>query len=143
MLPLGERGGGSTVELLDFLHFTRGTFLWSLNTQCMGPHPMPKSARPRTLALGTDSNRRPFNNGLSISDVLYCGEVTLSLVRVLKMLSDCQRKNAPDVYVAYTVRRQDTGKLFITELGQFPTLGGFKNRAHFGLAPQYPSLSVL
>lgn len=50
------------------------------------------------------------------ADVLYCGEVTLSLVRVLKLLSDCQRKNAPDVYVAYTVRSQDTGKLFITEL---------------------------
>ncbi|XP_041532218.1 protein-lysine N-methyltransferase EEF2KMT isoform X2 [Microtus oregoni] len=50
------------------------------------------------------------------ADVLYCGEVTLSLVRVLKLLSDCQRKNAPHVYVAYTVRSQDTGKLFITEL---------------------------
>ncbi|XP_049990381.1 protein-lysine N-methyltransferase EEF2KMT isoform X2 [Alexandromys fortis] len=50
------------------------------------------------------------------ADVLYSGEVTLSLVRVLKLLSDCQRKNAPDVYVAYTVRSQDTGKLFITEL---------------------------
>ncbi|XP_037056480.1 protein-lysine N-methyltransferase EEF2KMT isoform X2 [Peromyscus leucopus] len=50
------------------------------------------------------------------ADVLYCGEVTLSLVRVLKMLSACQRKNAPVVYVAYTIRSQDTGKLFITEL---------------------------
>ncbi|XP_075798051.1 protein-lysine N-methyltransferase EEF2KMT isoform X2 [Microtus pennsylvanicus] len=50
------------------------------------------------------------------ADVLYYGEVTLSLVRVLKLLSDCQRKNVPDVYVAYTVRSQDTGKLFITEL---------------------------
>ncbi|XP_032768615.1 protein-lysine N-methyltransferase EEF2KMT isoform X2 [Rattus rattus] len=50
------------------------------------------------------------------ADVLYCGEVTLSLVRVLKMLTDCQRKKAPDVYVAYTIRSQDTGKLFITEL---------------------------
>lgn len=36
------------------------------------------------------------------------------------MLTDCQRKKAPDVYVAYTIRSQDTGKLFITELGQFP-----------------------
>lgn len=104
---------------------------------------MPTSAQPHTLALGTDPNRRPFNNSLSIADVLYCGEVTLSLVRVLKLLSDCQRKNVPDVYVAYTVRSQDTGKLFITELGQFPTLGGFKSRADFGLAPQHPSLSVL
>lgn len=50
------------------------------------------------------------------ADVLYCGEVTLSLVRVLRMLTDCQRKKAPDVYVAYTIRSQDTGKLFITEL---------------------------
>ncbi|XP_059126029.1 protein-lysine N-methyltransferase EEF2KMT [Peromyscus eremicus] len=50
------------------------------------------------------------------ADVLYCGEVTLSLVRVLKMLSACQRKNDPVVYVAYTIRSQDTGKLFITEL---------------------------
>ncbi|KAL1779654.1 protein-lysine N-methyltransferase EEF2KMT [Sigmodon hispidus] len=50
------------------------------------------------------------------ADVLYCREVTLSLVRVLKMLRDCQRKNAPDVYVAYTIRSQDTGKLFIAEL---------------------------
>lgn len=55
--------------------------------------------------------------------MLYYWEVTLSLLRVLKMLADCQRKNAPDVYVAYTVRSQDTGKLFITELGQFPTCG--------------------
>lgn len=89
------------------------------------------------------SGHRPFNNSLSIADVLYSGEVTLSLVRVLKLLSDCQRKNAPDVYVAYTVRSQDTGKLFITELGQFPTLGGFKSRADLGLAPQHPSLPVL
>lgn len=37
------------------------------------------------------------------------------------MLTDCQRKKAPDVYVAYTIRSQDTGKLFITELGQSPT----------------------
>lgn len=65
----------------------------------------------------------PFSNSLSVVDVLYCCEVTLSLVRVLKMLSDCQWKSAPDVYVAYTIRSQDTGKLFITELGQFPTCG--------------------
>lgn len=57
------------------------------------------------------------------ADVLYCWEMTLSLVRVLKMLEDCQRKSAPDVYVAYTIRSQDTGKLFIEELGQFPTCG--------------------
>ncbi|XP_034361536.1 protein-lysine N-methyltransferase EEF2KMT isoform X1 [Arvicanthis niloticus] len=50
------------------------------------------------------------------ADVLYYWEVTLSLLRVLKMLADCQRKSAPDVYVAYTVRSQDTGKLFTTEL---------------------------
>ncbi|XP_052050861.1 protein-lysine N-methyltransferase EEF2KMT isoform X4 [Apodemus sylvaticus] len=50
------------------------------------------------------------------ADVLYCWEVTLSLVRVLKMLANCQRTSAPDVYVAYTVRSQDTGKMFITEL---------------------------
>lgn len=50
------------------------------------------------------------------ADVLYCWEMTLSLVRVLKMLEDCQRKSAPDVYVAYTIRSQDTGKLFIEEL---------------------------
>uniref|UniRef100_A0A8C6IA59 Eukaryotic elongation factor 2 lysine methyltransferase n=1 Tax=Mus spicilegus TaxID=10103 RepID=A0A8C6IA59_MUSSI len=55
------------------------------------------------------------------ADVLYCWEMTLSLVRVLKMLEDCQRKSAPDVYVAYTIRSQDTDKLFIEELGQFPT----------------------
>lgn len=55
--------------------------------------------------------------------MLYYWEVTLSLLRVLKMLADCQRKSAPDVYVAYTVRSQDTGKLFTTELGQFPTCG--------------------
>uniref|UniRef100_A0A8C6I9B1 Eukaryotic elongation factor 2 lysine methyltransferase n=1 Tax=Mus spicilegus TaxID=10103 RepID=A0A8C6I9B1_MUSSI len=50
------------------------------------------------------------------ADVLYCWEMTLSLVRVLKMLEDCQRKSAPDVYVAYTIRSQDTDKLFIEEL---------------------------
>lgn len=65
----------------------------------------------------------PFSNSLSIVDVLYCWEVTLSLVRVLKMLAHCQRKNTADFYVAYTIRSQDTGKLFITELGQFPTCG--------------------
>lgn len=65
----------------------------------------------------------PFSNSLSVVDVLYCCEVTLSLVRVLKMLSDCQWKSAPDVYVAYTIRSQDTGKLFITELGQFRPAG--------------------
>lgn len=36
--------------------------------------------------------------------------------RVLKMLAVCKRKNAPEVYVAYTIRSQDTGQLFITEL---------------------------
>ena len=49
--------------------------------------------------------------------MLYCQEVTLSLVRVLKMLASCQRKGAPDVYVAYAVLSQDTGKLFTTDLG--------------------------
>ncbi|XP_052050860.1 protein-lysine N-methyltransferase EEF2KMT isoform X3 [Apodemus sylvaticus] len=44
------------------------------------------------------------------ADVLYCWEVTLSLVRVLKMLANCQRTSAPDVYVAYTVRSQDTDR---------------------------------
>lgn len=76
-----------------------------------------------TLALVADRIEGPFSNSLSIIDVLYCGEVTLSLVRVLKMLTNCQRKTAPDIYVAYTNRSQDTGKLFATELGQFPTCG--------------------
>lgn len=92
-----------------------------LNT--MGPHPMQSQPSPTPSLWVQILTGGPFSNSLSVVDVLYCGEVTLSLVRVLKMLSACQRKSAPVVYVAYTIRSQDTGKLFITELGQFSTWG--------------------
>nr|XP_045017468.1 protein-lysine N-methyltransferase EEF2KMT isoform X4 [Jaculus jaculus] len=52
------------------------------------------------------------------ADVLYCPEVTLSLVRVLKILAACQSRHTPDVYVAYTVRSPRTNQLFSTELDQ-------------------------
>ncbi|XP_045398495.1 protein-lysine N-methyltransferase EEF2KMT [Lemur catta] len=53
------------------------------------------------------------------ADVLYCPEIILSLVGVLRRLSACQRdRRAPDVYVAFTVRNPDTCRLFTTELGR-------------------------
>ncbi|KAM5227262.1 protein-lysine N-methyltransferase EEF2KMT isoform 3-T3 [Ctenodactylus gundi] len=52
------------------------------------------------------------------ADVLYCPEVTVSLVRVLQRLRTCHGDHTPDVYVAFTVRNPDTCQLFTTELGQ-------------------------
>ncbi|XP_033614365.1 protein-lysine N-methyltransferase EEF2KMT isoform X2 [Fukomys damarensis] len=51
------------------------------------------------------------------ADVLYCPEVILSLIGVLKRLAACSRNRAPDVYVAYTTRNPETCQLFTTELG--------------------------
>ncbi|XP_057631490.1 protein-lysine N-methyltransferase EEF2KMT isoform X2 [Chionomys nivalis] len=99
----------------------RGNVL--LNGFSLEPHTPTDPGSPKVTVAELDwdevtaSQLSAFQADVVIAaDVLYCGEVTLSLVRVLKLLSDCQRKNAPDVYVAYTVRSQDTGKLFITEL---------------------------
>nr|XP_021493038.1 protein-lysine N-methyltransferase EEF2KMT [Meriones unguiculatus] len=99
----------------------RGNVL--LNGFSLEPHTPIDSRSPRVTVAELDwdkaaaSQLSAFQADIVIAaDVLYCREVTLSLVRVLKMLTDCQRKNAPDVYVAYTVRSQDTGKLFVTEL---------------------------
>ncbi|XP_055460530.1 protein-lysine N-methyltransferase EEF2KMT [Psammomys obesus] len=99
----------------------RGNVL--LNGFSLEPHTPIDSRSPKVTVAELDwdnvaaSQLSAFQADIVIAaDVLYSWEVTLSLVRVLKMLTDCQRKNAPDVYVAYTVRSQDTGKLFVTEL---------------------------
>ncbi|XP_036266591.1 protein-lysine N-methyltransferase EEF2KMT isoform X4 [Pipistrellus kuhlii] len=53
------------------------------------------------------------------ADVLYCPETVLSLVRVLQTLSACQKdQQAPDVYIAFTIRNPETCRLFTTELGK-------------------------
>nr|XP_025858854.1 protein-lysine N-methyltransferase EEF2KMT [Vulpes vulpes] len=53
------------------------------------------------------------------ADVLYCPETVLSLVRVLQRLSACLKgQQAPDAYVAFTVRNPQTCQLFTSELGQ-------------------------
>uniref|UniRef100_A0A8I3S209 Eukaryotic elongation factor 2 lysine methyltransferase n=2 Tax=Canis lupus familiaris TaxID=9615 RepID=A0A8I3S209_CANLF len=54
-----------------------------------------------------------------LTDVLYCPETVLSLVRVLQRLSACLKgQQAPDAYVAFTVRNPQTYQLFTSELGQ-------------------------
>ncbi|XP_036164945.1 protein-lysine N-methyltransferase EEF2KMT isoform X2 [Myotis myotis] len=53
------------------------------------------------------------------ADVLYCPETVLSLVRVLQTLSACQKdRQAPDAYIAFTIRNPETCRLFTTELGK-------------------------
>ncbi|XP_064334288.1 protein-lysine N-methyltransferase EEF2KMT isoform X2 [Camelus dromedarius] len=53
------------------------------------------------------------------ADVLYCPETILSLVGVLQKLSACQKdQQAPDAYVAFTIRNPETCQLFTTELGR-------------------------
>ncbi|KAM5199072.1 protein-lysine N-methyltransferase EEF2KMT isoform 1-T1 [Hipposideros larvatus] len=53
------------------------------------------------------------------SDVLYCPETILSLVGVLQRLAACRKdQQAPDVYVAFTVRNPETCQLFTTEMGR-------------------------
>ncbi|XP_048188367.1 protein-lysine N-methyltransferase EEF2KMT [Perognathus longimembris pacificus] len=52
------------------------------------------------------------------ADVLYCPEVTRSLVKVLHRLSICLKDRVPDVYVAFTMRNPDTYQLFTIELGR-------------------------
>uniref|UniRef100_A0A8C8X5S3 FAM86 N-terminal domain-containing protein n=1 Tax=Panthera leo TaxID=9689 RepID=A0A8C8X5S3_PANLE len=52
------------------------------------------------------------------ADVLYCPETVLSLVRVLQRLSAClKNQQAPDAYIAFTVRNPETCQLFTNELG--------------------------
>lgn len=51
--------------------------------------------------------------------MLYCPETVLSLVRVLQTLSACQKdQQAPDAYIAFTIRNPETCRLFTTELGE-------------------------
>ncbi|XP_059549071.1 protein-lysine N-methyltransferase EEF2KMT isoform X9 [Myotis daubentonii] len=53
------------------------------------------------------------------ADVLYCPDTVLSLVRVLQTLSACQKdRQAPDAYIAFTIRNPETCRLFTTELGK-------------------------
>ncbi|XP_042554339.1 protein-lysine N-methyltransferase EEF2KMT [Dipodomys spectabilis] len=50
------------------------------------------------------------------ADVLYCPDVTRSLVGILHRLSACPGGCTPEVYVAFTMRNPDTYRLFTTEL---------------------------
>ncbi|XP_027468416.2 protein-lysine N-methyltransferase EEF2KMT isoform X9 [Zalophus californianus] len=53
------------------------------------------------------------------ADVLYCPETVMSLVRVLQRLSACLKdQQAPEAYIAFTVRSPETCWLFTNELGQ-------------------------
>ncbi|XP_006140774.1 protein-lysine N-methyltransferase EEF2KMT isoform X3 [Tupaia chinensis] len=56
------------------------------------------------------------------ADVLYCPDAILSLVGVLQRLAACQKdrkdRQAPDAFIAYTVRNPETCQLFTTELGR-------------------------
>ncbi|XP_004403316.1 PREDICTED: protein-lysine N-methyltransferase EEF2KMT isoform X2 [Odobenus rosmarus divergens] len=53
------------------------------------------------------------------ADVLYCPETVISLVRVLQRLSACLKdQQAPEAYIAFTVRSPETCWLFTNELGQ-------------------------
>ncbi|XP_077618879.1 protein-lysine N-methyltransferase EEF2KMT [Crocuta crocuta] len=52
------------------------------------------------------------------ADVLYCPETVLSLVRVLQRLSACLGdQQAPDAYIAFTVRNPETCQMFTSKLG--------------------------
>lgn len=51
--------------------------------------------------------------------MLYCPETVVSLVRVLQRLSACLKdQQAPDAYIAFTVRSPETCWLFTSELGE-------------------------
>ncbi|XP_047569768.1 protein-lysine N-methyltransferase EEF2KMT isoform X3 [Lutra lutra] len=53
------------------------------------------------------------------ADVLYCPETVLSLVRVLQRLSAClKNQQAPEAYIAFTIRNPETCQLFTSELGR-------------------------
>lgn len=57
--------------------------------------------------------------------MLYCPETVLSLVRVLQRLSaSLKDQQAPDAYIAFTVRNPETCQLFTSELGEPWALGG-------------------
>uniref|UniRef100_A0A2I3TIJ8 FAM86 N-terminal domain-containing protein n=1 Tax=Pan troglodytes TaxID=9598 RepID=A0A2I3TIJ8_PANTR len=52
------------------------------------------------------------------ADVLYCPEAIVSLLGVLRRLAACrEHQQAPEVYVAFTVRNPEMCQLFTTELG--------------------------
>uniref|UniRef100_A0ABI7W9X5 Uncharacterized protein n=1 Tax=Felis catus TaxID=9685 RepID=A0ABI7W9X5_FELCA len=66
-----------------------------------------------TLQNGPCRTQQPL-----LTDVLYCPETVLSLVRVLQRLSAClKNQQAPDAYIAFTVRNPETCQLFTSELG--------------------------
>ncbi|XP_069342289.1 protein-lysine N-methyltransferase EEF2KMT isoform X3 [Eulemur rufifrons] len=102
----------------------RGNVL--LNGLSLEPDITANSESPRvTVAhldwdVATVSQLSAFHPDVVIAaDVLYCPEIILSLVGVLRRLSACRRdQRAPDVYVAFTVRNPDTCRLFTTELGR-------------------------
>lgn len=57
--------------------------------------------------------------------MLYCPETVLSLVRVLQRLSAClKNQQAPETYIAFTIRNPETCQLFTSELGEPWALGG-------------------
>nr|XP_055237162.1 putative protein N-methyltransferase FAM86B1 isoform X8 [Gorilla gorilla gorilla] len=53
------------------------------------------------------------------ADVLYCPEAIVSLVGILRRLAACrEHQQAPEVYVAFTIRNPETCQLFTTDLGR-------------------------
>ncbi|GAB5583096.1 protein-lysine N-methyltransferase EEF2KMT isoform X1 [Prionailurus iriomotensis] len=86
-------------------------------------HPVPYPADSAVpLVLGCDSETHSGQNTEPEQhppmDVLYCPETVLSLVRVLQRLSAClKNQQAPDAYIAFTVRNPETCQLFTSELG--------------------------
>ncbi|KAM4819942.1 protein-lysine N-methyltransferase EEF2KMT [Thomomys bottae] len=95
----------------------------SLNGFSPQPEPTADTQRPLvTVAqldwdVATTPELAAFQPDVVIAaDVLYCPEVTRSLVRVLHRLATCPGGRVPDVYVAFTMRNPDTYQLFTTEL---------------------------
>uniref|UniRef100_A0A5F9DHP4 FAM86 N-terminal domain-containing protein n=1 Tax=Oryctolagus cuniculus TaxID=9986 RepID=A0A5F9DHP4_RABIT len=70
--------------------------------------------------VATDLQLSAFQPDVVIAaDVLYCPDAVLSLVGLLRRLSGCRKEQqAPDVYVASTVRNPETPQLFTAQLGQ-------------------------
>ncbi|XP_004626016.1 protein-lysine N-methyltransferase EEF2KMT [Octodon degus] len=101
----------------------RGNML--LNGLSLEPGAITDAERPQVMVaqldweVATVPQLSVFHPDVVIAaDVLYCPEVILSLVGVLQRLAACHRDQAPDVYVAFTVRNPETCQLFTTELGR-------------------------
>uniref|UniRef100_A0A673TUR3 Uncharacterized protein n=1 Tax=Suricata suricatta TaxID=37032 RepID=A0A673TUR3_SURSU len=77
---------------------------------------------PLAWSRGTPRSTLPNGPGTQqslLTDVLYCPQTVLSLVQVLQRLSAClMDQQAPDAYIAFTVRNPETCQLFTRELGR-------------------------